>query len=114
VRSGLSPGAKAAALASVAAFVALYIALLPPVDALTYRGAGAIVTAVGLLAGLAVVPLLLGAPRSSLLLFVYVVAAAGVALPAAAAVAVTVAVSTASASGSPWAAPMARRWPPGR
>ena len=99
VRSGLSPGAKAAALASVAAFVALYIALLPPVDALTYRGSGAIVTAVGLLAGLAVVPLLLGAPRSSLLLFVYVVAAAGVALPAAAVVAVTVVVSTAVGVG---------------
>ena len=93
-RSGLAPAEKAAALASVAAFVALYLALLPPVATLARRGSGALAVAVGLLAGLAVAPVLLGAPRSSLLLFVYVVAAAGVALAAAAAVAVTAIVAT--------------------
>ncbi len=90
---GLSPPAKAAILVCVAAFAALYLALLPPIGALAAGGLRVTGTAVGLLAGLAALTLVLGAPRSFLLLFVYVVAAAGVALPAAAAVGVTVAVA---------------------
>ena len=97
--SGLSAVAKAAALAAVAAFAALYVALLPPVGVLGRRGSRAIGFAVVLLAGLAAVPLLLGAPRSSLLLFGYVVAAAGVALPAAVAVVVTAVVAAAIGLG---------------
>jgi two-component system, NarL family, sensor histidine kinase DesK len=99
VGADMSAAAKSAALAAVVAFVVLYLALLPPAEALTRRGSRAIGCAVGLLAALAAVTLLLGAPRSSLLLFGYVVAAAGVALPAPAAVAVTAVVATAVAVG---------------
>ena len=95
---GLSPPAKAAILVCVAAFAALYLALLPPIGALAAGGLRVTGTAVGLLAGLAALTLVLGAPRSFLLLFVYVVAAAGVVLPAAAAVGVTVAVAASGVS----------------
>jgi two-component system sensor histidine kinase DesK len=95
----LSPAAKGAAFAAVSAFAALYVALMPPVDALARGGTRAIGGAVGVLAGLAGVTLLLGAPSSSLLLFGYVVAAAGVALPAAAAVGITAVIAAAVALG---------------
>jgi len=89
-KAGLSPVAKGAVLASLGAFVSLYLALVPPIDALARRGVRAIGAAVCLLAGLAALTLVLGAPRSFMLLLVYVVAAAGVTLPAPAAVALTV------------------------
>lgn len=87
--AGPSPAAKAAILASVGAFAALYMALLPPVGAIAGGGVRATGAVVCLLAGLAALALVLGAPRSFALLFVYVVAAAGVSLPAATAVGVT-------------------------
>jgi two-component system sensor histidine kinase DesK len=75
-------------------FVALYFALLPPVRWLACRGQRAVEAALALLAGTAALTLLLGAPSSFALLFVYVVAAAGMLLPprrAAAVIAVTAA-----------------------
>ncbi|MGN6377964.1 MAG: sensor histidine kinase [Gaiellales bacterium] len=82
-------GARSAAVALLlAAFIALYLALLPPVPALATRGPRAIASAV---AGLIVIEgaiLALGAPSSFATLSVYVAAAAGFALPARAAMAV--------------------------
>ncbi|HEY3614336.1 MAG TPA: sensor histidine kinase [Gaiellales bacterium] len=81
-----------ASWACVAAFVALYLVLLPPVHAVARRGERAIWAALGLLAALAAIALLLGAPSSLALLFVYVVTVAGMQLrPAPAGVVVAVA-----------------------
>jgi two-component system sensor histidine kinase DesK len=90
--AGLGPLAKAAIVILVAAFAALYLALLPPVRALA-GGGPRTAAAVGVLAGLAGLTLALGAPRSFVLLFGYLVAGAGVALALPAAVVVTVAVA---------------------
>jgi two-component system sensor histidine kinase DesK len=83
-----SPVRDVAILIVLCAFVALYVALLPPVPALERRGERAIGVCLGLLAALAGLTLALGAPRSFAVLFVYVVAVAGIALRLPAAVAV--------------------------
>ena len=83
------PPARAAAIAlALAAFVALYLALLPPVAPIARLGARGIQGGVALLAAIAGLTLVLGAPASFSLLYVYVVAAAGVLLPSTAAGAV--------------------------
>jgi two-component system, NarL family, sensor histidine kinase DesK len=73
---------------ALAGFVALYLALLPPVAAIARHGPRGLWSALGVLAALALLTLVLGAPQSFVLLFVYVVAAAGMLLPYAAAIAV--------------------------
>lgn len=89
--AGHSPARVAAILPVLAAFAALYLALLPPIRPLARSGDRAIGGWLALLAALAALTLALGAPRSFTLLFVYVVAVAGIALPLAAAAGVTVA-----------------------
>jgi two-component system sensor histidine kinase DesK len=84
--SSLSPARLAAIVVALAAFVALYVTLLPPICSLARMGTRVIGGALALLAGLAALTLALGAPRSFALLFVYVVAVAGIALPLLAAV----------------------------
>jgi two-component system sensor histidine kinase DesK len=84
--SSQSPARVAAILITLAAFVALYVVLLPPIGPLARRGTRAIGGGLALLAALAALMLALGAPRSFALLFVYVVAVAGIALPLVAAV----------------------------
>lgn len=81
LRSDDSPARTVVILVVFAAFVALYLALLPPVAWLVRRGPGAILVALGLLAAAAVLTLLLGAPGSFTALFVYVAVAAGLLLP---------------------------------
>jgi two-component system, NarL family, sensor histidine kinase DesK len=98
-RSSASPVQVAAILITVAAFVALYLVLLPPVRALARRGKPAIRGALGLLAVLAALPLALGAPRSFVGLFIYVVAAAGLLVTPQAALAVTAIVAVAIGGG---------------
>ncbi len=110
--SSQSPARVAAILITLAAFVALYVVLLPPIRSLARRGARVIGGALALLAALAALTLALGAPRSFALLFVYVVAVAGMALPlvaalpviAAAAAAVGVGLAAAGSDGSTVAA----------
>ena len=80
---------------ALAAFVALYLALLPPVRPLLRRGQPAIRAGLILLAATAALTLVLGAPRSFATLFVYVAAAAGMALPVADA-AISIAVTAAA------------------
>jgi two-component system sensor histidine kinase DesK len=65
---------------ALAAFVVLYLALLPPAAVFVRRGPRAIHGGLALLAASAGLTLALGAPRSFALLFVYVVAAAGLLL----------------------------------
>ncbi len=86
-----SPVRDVAILIVLGAFVALYLALLPPVPTLERRGDRTIGVCLGLMAALVVLTLALGAPRSFAVLFVYVVAVAGIVLPLTAAVAVTAA-----------------------
>jgi len=71
----------AAIVLVLAVFVALWLALLPPVAAIACRGPRAVVAGLGLLAILAGATLALGAPNSFAGLFVYFVAAAGLLLP---------------------------------
>ena len=94
-----SPARVAAISVGVAAFVALYLALLPPVRALARRGQRAILAALAFLAAIAGLTLALGAPRSFALLFVYVVAVAGWVLPPAGAAAVVGATAAAVGAG---------------
>jgi two-component system, NarL family, sensor histidine kinase DesK len=84
---------------ALAGFVALYLALLPPAAAIERRGPLAIRGGIGLLAAIAGLTLLLGAPRSFALLFAYVVATAGLLLPAAAAAAVIAGITAAVGAG---------------
>ena len=93
-----SPAYIAAILVTLAAFVALYLTLLPPVSWLSRRGQRAIHGGLVLLAVTAALPLALGAPRSFAGLFIYVVAASGILLSRLAAGAVTA--STAAAIGA--------------
>jgi two-component system sensor histidine kinase DesK len=79
------PARSAAIVLSLAAFVGLYLALMPPLPLIARLGARGIRGGLALLAAIAGLMLVLGAPRSFSLLFVYVVAAAGVLLPSAAA-----------------------------
>ena len=89
--STLSAVRVAAVLVTLAAFVALYLTLLPPIAWFSHRGERAIGSGIAVLAALAALVLALGAPRSFALLFVYVIAVAGLALPLAPAVGVIVA-----------------------
>jgi two-component system, NarL family, sensor histidine kinase DesK len=82
-----SDARTAAIAATLAVFVAIYLALLPPVSPLARLGPRALHAGIALLAAVAGLTLVLGAPPSFTLLFVYVVAAAGLLLrPRAAAV----------------------------
>ena len=80
--SSQSPARVAAILVTLAAFVALYLVLLPPIRSARAQGRAPIGGGLALLAALAALTLALGAPRSFALLFVYVVAVAGIALAA--------------------------------
>src|SRR5262249_38252667 len=84
------PTARLVAISfALAAFVALFLALLPPVPVLARRGSWAVTAGLGLLALLAVATIALGAPQSFAALFVYFVAAAGLLLPVRPALVVT-------------------------
>jgi two-component system sensor histidine kinase DesK len=84
----VGPDRRAAILVVLALFVALYLALLPPVKPLLRLGWQGIVGGLALLAVLAGAVLALGAPQSFVALYVYFVAAAGMLLPTRAAVVV--------------------------
>lgn len=100
--ASLSPVRLAAIAVAVAAFVGLFLALLPPAPAIARRGLRGLVVGLAVLAALAAATLALGAPRSFVALFVYFVAAAGLLLPTRGAVAVigvtAIAVGVASAA----------------
>lgn len=81
LRSEDSAARTVAILAVFAAFVALYVALLPPMGWLARRGPRALVAGLVLLAATAVLTLVLGAPGSFTALFVYVAVACGLLLP---------------------------------
>jgi two-component system sensor histidine kinase DesK len=93
-RAGLAVG--------LAAFAALYLALLPPSRAIACRGRLAPQAALALLGLLAVALLVAGAPHSFVALFVYFAAAAGLLLPARLAAAVTL-VTAAGVALAAWA-----------
>jgi two-component system sensor histidine kinase DesK len=96
------PAQLAGIVCALAAFVVLYLALLPPAPVLAGGGGRRIHAALAAFAIVAALPLALGAPRSFALLFVYVAAAAGALLaPLAAAIAIT---ATAAAVGGGLAA----------
>jgi two-component system, NarL family, sensor histidine kinase DesK len=96
------PAQTAGIVCALAAFVVVYLALLPPVPALTGGGPRRIQAALAVFAVIAALPLALGAPNSFALLFVYVAAAAGALLaPLAAAIAIA---ATATAVGGGLAA----------
>jgi two-component system sensor histidine kinase DesK len=84
---------------ALAAFVVLYVLLLPPIQPLVRRGRHAVEGALALLAALACLTLVLGAPGSFALLLVYVVVAAGLLLRAWPAGVVTVVIAVAIAVG---------------
>ena len=63
------------------AFVALYVALIPPIRSLSKGGPRVVMIGLGLLAAIAGLTLALGAPSSFVVLFVYVAAAAGFLAP---------------------------------
>ena len=94
-----SPAQKAAIAVVLAAFVALYLAVWPPAPPLAQRGGNATRAALVLLAALAALTLLLGAPGSFALLLWYLVAAVGLALPAREAMVVTGVTAAAVAVG---------------
>jgi two-component system sensor histidine kinase DesK len=98
IRASNAPGRHAAIAVALAGFVALYLALLPPLRAIECRGPRAIPAAIALLAALAGLTLALGAPESFALLFVYVVAAAALLLPSKAA-SVVIGVTAAAVGG---------------
>jgi two-component system sensor histidine kinase DesK len=93
---------------AVAAFVVLFLALLPPLPAIACRGERAIGLGLALLGLTAVLVIALGAPQSFAALFVYFTVAAGMLLPvrpalvviAATAAAVGVGLWTSGADGS--------------
>jgi two-component system, NarL family, sensor histidine kinase DesK len=99
VSSSDAPARKAVIAVVLAAFVALYLAVWPVARPLRQRGPNATRAALGLLAALGALTLLLGAPGSFALLFWYVVAAAGLALPAREAMVVTAATAAVVAAG---------------
>jgi two-component system, NarL family, sensor histidine kinase DesK len=96
---GASPARTGAIAAALLAFVALYLALLPPAGPLERRGRYALGGALALLAATAGLILALGAPRSLVLLFVYVVAASGLLLESRLAAAVTAVTAAGVAAG---------------
>jgi two-component system sensor histidine kinase DesK len=79
--ASLPAGRLAAIVVAVAAFVGLFLSLLPPVPAIARRGSRGILVGLALLAALAGTTLALGAPSSFAALFVYFVAAAAMLLP---------------------------------
>jgi two-component system, NarL family, sensor histidine kinase DesK len=94
VRSSAPSAALVVISLAGACFCALYLLLLPPIDAFERRGERAIHVGLALLAALAALTLVLGAPSSFVVLFVYVAVAAGLLLrplDAAAVVALTAA-----------------------
>jgi two-component system sensor histidine kinase DesK len=93
LQRSLSPAHEAALLLGLALFVAVYLALMPPIRWFERHGQATLLGALGLLPAIAIALLLAGAPASFAALFVYFVAAAGVLLPARPAVA-TIAVTT--------------------
>jgi two-component system, NarL family, sensor histidine kinase DesK len=95
----LSSVRVAAILLVLAAFAALYLALLPPVRPIRRRGRTAIRAGLALLAGTAALTLGLGAPRSFASLFVYFAAAAALLLPPVSAVASVVTTAIAVGGG---------------
>jgi two-component system sensor histidine kinase DesK len=88
VNASYSPARTTAIAVLLAAFVALYLALLLPMPLVDRWGQLGIWSGLVLLAAIAGLTLLLGAPGSFVTLFVYVVVAAGLRLPARAAAAV--------------------------
>jgi two-component system, NarL family, sensor histidine kinase DesK len=86
--ASFSPARTTAIALSLAAFVALYLALLLPTPLVVRWGQLGIWSGLVVLAGIAGLTLALGAPGSFVTLFVYVVVAAGLRLPARAAGAV--------------------------
>jgi two-component system sensor histidine kinase DesK len=92
-------GQTAAIVVCLAAFLALYLMLLPPAGWLARRGERAVALALAALAALAGLSLALGAPRSFTLLFFYVVVAGGLLLPTPAAVVLTSVTAVAVATG---------------
>ncbi|HET7043960.1 MAG TPA: sensor histidine kinase [Gaiellaceae bacterium] len=93
------PARLAAVWVLVGAFVALYLALLPPARPLLRHGPPAIFGALVLLGATASAALLVGAPSSFVALYVYVVAAAGILLPPRVAVGVVAVIAAAVAGG---------------
>jgi two-component system sensor histidine kinase DesK len=79
--ASISPARVASIMVAFAAFVALYLALLPPATPIARQGQRAVLGGLVVLAATAVLPLALGAPRSFAVLFVYVIAAVGILLP---------------------------------
>jgi two-component system sensor histidine kinase DesK len=79
--ASLSPARKAGIAVATALFVALYWSLLPPATWLKRRGDAWVMAALALMAAIAVVVLVAGAPKSYGALFVYFVVAAGMLLP---------------------------------
>jgi two-component system sensor histidine kinase DesK len=97
---GSRSGPRTAAIAVVlAAFVAVYLAVLPPVPAIARRGPPAIHVSLAVLAAAAGLTLALGAPASFVLLFAYVVAGAGLLTAPRVAAAVTLATALAVGAG---------------
>jgi two-component system sensor histidine kinase DesK len=82
VNASLSSARTTAIAVSLAAFVAVYLALLLPTPITVRWGQAGIWSGLAVLAGIAGLTLLLGAPGSFVTLFVYVVVAAGLRLPA--------------------------------
>jgi two-component system sensor histidine kinase DesK len=80
VRADLSPAHKAGIAVGLAAFVALYLSLLPPAGWLRRRDPRWLTGVLLLLPALAIAQLVAGAPDSFVALFVYFVAAAGLLL----------------------------------
>jgi two-component system sensor histidine kinase DesK len=100
VNGSYSPARAAAIALLLAAFVALYLALLfPPAPPLARWGRRAIWGGLVLLAATAGLTLVLGAPGSFVVLFVYVVVTAGLLLPAEAAGVVTIVTAAAVGVG---------------
>jgi two-component system sensor histidine kinase DesK len=98
-RSSASPLLLATTSLGLAAFIGLYLALLPPVRPLARRGPPAIWAALALLALLAGGILAAGAPGSFGELFFYVIAAVGILLPAPAAIALILAITAGLSAG---------------
>jgi two-component system sensor histidine kinase DesK len=94
-----APPPAAAIAIALGPFVALYLALLPPVRPIARAGRRGIWAGLVLLAALAGLTLALGAPGSFALLFVYVVAAAGLLLPTVPAAVAIAATAAAVAAG---------------
>jgi two-component system sensor histidine kinase DesK len=101
VRVPLAPWRLAVSAAALAAFVALYLTLLPPARWIQCRWRYAMPAGIAGLGALAVGSLAAGAPQSFVPLFVYVAAAAGMLLPPRVAVAAIGVTAGATAVAAP-------------